>query len=148
MSDIPAKLQELLEDFEWIEDRTERTEYLIELADRFPESKVPERLAEQPYAEEHRVPHCESDAYIWAEENPDGTLKFWFDVLNPQGLSAKAMSIVLDESLSGQPLEQVAAVKPEIVFTLFGKNISMGKGQGLMGIVAMAQNEALKRLEK
>jgi cysteine desulfuration protein SufE len=147
MADIPQQLQEVLEDFEWIQDRTERTEYLIELADRFPEVKVPERIATQPYPEDHRVPHCESDAFVWVEENADGTLKFWFDVLNPQGLSAKAMSVVLDQSLSGQPLEQVAEVKPEIVFDLFGKNISMGKGQGLMGIVAVAQNEALKRLK-
>lgn len=147
MADIPEQLQEILEDFEWIQDRTERTEYLIELSDRFSDAKVPEHIATQPYPEENRVPHCESDAFVWVEENDDGTLKFWFDVLNPQGLSAKAMSVVLDESLSGQPLERVAAVQPEIVFKLFGKNISMGKGQGLMGIVAMAQNEALKRLK-
>ena len=147
MSNIPPQLQDVLEDFEMIRDRNERTQYLIELADRFEETRVPARIATQPYPEENHVQQCESEAYVWAEENPDGTLKFWFDVLNPQGLSAKAIAVVLNDALSGQPLEQVAQVKPELVFTLFGKSISMGKGQGLMGMVALAQHEAIKRLK-
>ncbi len=146
MSDIPDKLEELLEDFSSITDRSERQEYLIEIADRFPDVRVQPDIATKPYPEAHRVPACESEAFVWAKEQPDGTLKYYFDVLNPQGLSAMAMSVILDETLSGQPLEQVAAVEPSIVFTLFGREISMGKGQGLMGIVQMVKNEAKKRL--
>jgi cysteine desulfuration protein SufE len=146
MADMPAKLQEVLEDFGFITDRTEREQYLIELADRFSEAKVPARIAVQPYPEENHVQQCESQAYVWAEENPDGTLQYWFDVLNPQGISAKAMTVILNETLSGASLEEVAAIRTDIVFDLFGRNISMGKGQGLMGIVAYAQHEALKRL--
>lgn len=146
MSDYPPKLAELIEDFSEITDRSERQEYLIEIADRFPEVKVPPEIATQPYSEDHRVPACESEAFVWATENPDGTLKYNFDVLNPQGLSAMAMSVVLGETCSGQPLDKVATIQPDIVFTLFGKEISMGKGQGLMGIVTMVQYEAKKRL--
>jgi cysteine desulfuration protein SufE len=54
----------------------------------------------------------------------------------------------LDETCSGQPLEQVAGISTDIVFNLFGKEISMGKGQGLMGIVNMVQYEAKKRIQK
>lgn len=147
MATIPAKLQEVLEDFSYLTDRTERTEYLIELADRFKEVRVPERIASKPYPEENHVQQCESQAYVWAEEQADGTVKFWFDVLNPQGLSAMAMAVILDETLSGAPLEEVAAVNTDIVFQMFGKNISMGKGQGLMGIVARAQYEATQRMK-
>jgi cysteine desulfuration protein SufE len=147
MTNYPAKLAELVEDFSEITDRNERAEYLIEIADRFPDVKVPADIATQPYPEEHRVPACESEAFVWAQENPDGTLKYYFDVLNPQGLSAMAMSVILDESCSGAPLEQVASVQPDVVFTLFGKEISMGKGQGLMGIVMMVGHEAKKRLK-
>jgi cysteine desulfuration protein SufE len=146
MTQYPEKLAEILEDFAEITDRNERAEYLIEIAERFPEVKVTPDIASQPYTEDHRVPACESEAFVWALEQPDGTLKFKFDVLNPQGLSAMAMSVILDETLSGQPLEKVAAVPTDIVFTLFGREVSMGKGQGLMGIVAMIQNEAKKRL--
>lgn len=147
MTTYPPKLAEMLEDFSFITDRSERAEYLIEIADRFESVKVPPDVATQPYPEERRVPACESEAFVWALENPDGTLTYSFDVLNPQGLSAKAMSVILGETCSGQPLEQVATVQSDIVFTFFGKEISMGKGQGLMGIVSMVQYEARKRLK-
>lgn len=144
MADYPEKLQQLLADFEWMTDRTERSEYLIELADQF--QPVPESIAAKPYPKENHIDYCESDAYVWAEGREDGTLKFHFAVENPQGLSAMAMAAILDQTLSGQPLEQVAAVSDEIVLKIFGQNISMGKGQGLMGIVARVRAEARTRL--
>ena len=140
-------LRALIEDFEAITDRTERQEYLIEIADRFPEVKVPPTIATKPYEESHRVPACESEAFVWVKDQPDGTLKYYFDVLNPQGLSAMAMSVILDETCSNQPLDRVATLDPGIVFTIFGKEVSMGKGQGLMGIVRMVQHEAQQRLQ-
>src|SRR3712207_4834571 len=115
MADVPQKLAEVVEDFASITDRRERADLLIETADRFADSaKVPPDIATIPYPEFCRVPACESDAYVWSVEQPDGTLKFYFDVLNPQGLSAKAMSVILDETLSGQPVEQVAKVSSDI----------------------------------
>lgn len=140
----PQKLADLLEDFEFVTDRSERAELLIELADRFHE--VPEQVAVRPFPEENHVQRCESDAYVWAQEQPGGTLKFHFAVENPQGLSARAMSVILDETLSGEPVEQVAQVSPEIVFKIFGKDLSMGKGEGLMGIVNMVQHAARRKL--
>ena len=146
MAKYPEKLQELIDDFEFIEDRSERAAYLIELADKFEE--VPERVATRPFPEENHVQRCESDAYVWAEEQPDDTLKFHFAVENPQGISAKAMSVILDESASGQPLEQVAEIPCDVVFKFFGKDISMGKGQGLMGIVSKVQELARERANR
>ncbi|MGQ9889752.1 MAG: SufE family protein [Aggregatilineales bacterium] len=146
MSAIPPKLQALLDDFALMPDRDARAAYLIEIADRFDAVRVPPEVAQRPYDERHRVPACESEAFVWALDNPNGTLTFRFDVLNPQGLSAMAMAVVLDETCSGAPLEQVASVPADIVFTLFGKEISMGKGQGLMGLVSMVQHAARQRL--
>lgn len=147
MSDYPPKLAELVEDFASITDRNERVEALIEIADRFDAVRVPSEIATKPYAETNHVQYCESDAYVWALDNPDGTIKFYFDVLNPQGLSAMAIAVVMDETLSGAPLEQVAKIDTELVFKLFGKEISMGKGQGLMGLIAMVRGAALDRLK-
>ena len=148
MSNYPEKLAELVDEFATITDRNERVEALIEIADRFEDVRVPADIAMKPYPEENHVQYCESEAYVWAQDNPDGTLKFYFDVLNPQGLSAMAISVVLDETLSGQPLEQVATIDSEIVFKLFGREISMGKGQGLIGIIAMVRGAALQRLNQ
>jgi cysteine desulfuration protein SufE len=147
MADYPEKLREVLEDFSYITSRAERQEYLIQLADAFKEVKVPPSVATQPYDESHRVPACESEAFVWAVDQPDGRIKYYFDVLNPQGLSAMAMSVILGRSFDGAPLEEIATVQPDIVFDFFGKDISMGKGQGLMGIVAMAVHEAKRRLK-
>jgi cysteine desulfuration protein SufE len=83
---------------------------------------------------------------VWAEDLPDGTLKFHFAVENPQGLSAKAWAVIMDTTLSGAPLEQVASVSPDVIFTLYGKDISMGKGQGLMGMLDHVTSAARRRL--
>jgi cysteine desulfuration protein SufE len=50
-----------------------------------------------------------------------------------------ALASLLGESLSGRPLEQVAAVSPDIVYDLFGNELSMGKSLGLMGLVNMVR---------
>lgn len=145
---IPDTLQAVLDDIGSITDRSERAELLIETADRFSAVRVPASIAEPPYDDAHKAPACESEAYVWAVDQPDGTLKLYFDVLNPQGLSAMAMSVILNETLSGQPIDQVAAISDEIVFTLFGREISMGKGAGLMGIIGLVRQEAKRRLQR
>lgn len=144
MATMPAGLKALVEDFEFA-DRTERIDLLIEYADKFEE--VPASIAERPFPAENHVERCESDAYVWAEDLPDGTIKYHFAVENPQGLSAKAWAVIMDETLSGQPLEEVADVPCEVVFTVFGKDVSMGKGMGLMGMTDMVTAYAKQRLK-
>lgn len=144
MADYPPKLQEYLEDFAFISSREDRVDYLIDIADEF--TPVPASIATQPYDEAQRVIGCESEAFVWAIDRPDGTLNFYFDVLNPQGLSAMAMSAILDRSCSGAPLDQVAAVNGEVVFTFFGRDISMGKGRGLTELINAVVYQARLRL--
>lgn len=146
MADYPEKLAGIIEDFSMIGDRNERAEYLIEIADRFEAVRVPETISTRPHSEDHHVQMCESDAYVWAIDQPDGTQKYYFDVLNPQGLSAMATSVILSETLSGEPLDKVAEIPTDIILKIFGKEISMGKGQGLMGIVAMVKQAAQRKL--
>ncbi|MBK9344555.1 MAG: hypothetical protein IPN07_16320 [Dehalococcoidia bacterium] len=90
MTAMPPDLERLLEDFKLAE-RSERIDMLIEYADRFEE--VPGHIASRPFPEDHHVQKCESEAYVWAEDQPDGTLKYYFAVENPQGISAKAWSV-------------------------------------------------------
>jgi cysteine desulfuration protein SufE len=132
---VPDKLTETLEALEMVPDRNERIQLLIDIAGRFEE--VPPRLARRPFAAEHRVPACESEAYVFGEERPDGTLDFHFAVENPQGISAKAMAVILGEALSGAPPDQVAEVSQDVVYQVFGRELSMGKSMGLMSMVGM-----------
>ena len=124
-------------------DRVERAQYLLELSDEFEE--VPEEIATRPFPENRRVPKCESEAFVWAQDQPDGTLKFHYAVENPLGISARAMGTILDETLSNQPLDQVANVAPDIVHRIFGRQLSMGKGEGLAAMVEITTFEARQR---
>jgi cysteine desulfuration protein SufE len=145
MPEMPDKLANTLEALSMISDRSERIQMLIDIAERFHE--VPPRVASRPFPEEHLVPACESEAYVWAEARPDGALDFHFAVENPQGISAKAMAVILGDTLSGQPPEQVAEVPQDVVYRVFGPELSMGKSMGLMGMVSMVRNLARKHAD-
>ena len=136
----PPKLQDLLDTLSFFESRQDRIEALIGIADRFASP------AEDSYREEHRVPGCESEAFAWVERMPNGALKYRFAVENPQGVSAKALAVILDETLSGEPLRHVASVPDEVVFDIFGRELSMGKSLGLTGMVRMVTAAAKREL--
>ncbi len=137
---VPAKLQDVLDLFATFDDPSDRTNLLLSYADQFRE--VPSEVATRPFGREHLVPHCESEAYVWAMKRPDGTLKLHFAVENPSGISAKALAAILDRSLSGLPPAQIAEVTPDIVEAVFRQNISMGKGMGLMSMVQAVRSLA------
>ena len=137
MADYPEKLQALLDVFAGVTDTHERTQLLLDYAKRFKE--VPADVATRPFATDHLVPHCESEAYVWAVPHGDGTLALHFAVENPSGISAKALAAILQRTLSGLPAADIARVDPEIVERVFRQNISMGKGMGLMSMVAAVQ---------
>lgn len=141
---LPPKLAALLDDLDLLADRAERIDALIGIAGRFRD--VPERIARRPFAEEHKVPACESQAYVFAEPRPDGTLDLHFAVENPQGISAKSLAVILGETLSGAPLDQLAAVPGDVVYRIFGRELSMGKSMGLMAMVSMIQATAKRAL--
>lgn len=130
------KLEEILSEIRSITDRELRTEVLIEFAQRF--VPVPERIALRPFEESRRVPGCESEAFVWCEKLAHG-LKYHFAIENPQGVSAKALATILDQGLCGVSAAEVMELKEELVYELFGRGLSMGKSQGLMGIVRMVK---------
>jgi cysteine desulfuration protein SufE len=129
---LPEKLQQVVDMFQMF-DPHDRTSMLLSYADQFKE--VPPAIATRPFPKSHQVPHCESDAYAWAQKLPDGSLKLYFAVENPSGVSAKALAAILDKTLSGLPAAEIGTIDPGIVEKIFRQNISMGKGLGLMSMV-------------
>ena len=140
----PEPLRDVLEAF--AESPADRNAMLIEYSDQF--KSVPEHVAKRPYPPANRVPHCESESYVFVEPLEGGKrLKYYFAVENPFGVSARALSAILDSTINELPAEEIARMPVEdIVPTLFGPHISMGKGMGLLGIVtavkAMAKRYA------
>ena len=140
----PKSIQELTQLFEGLEDRELRAELLIETGDRFVE--VPAAIATRPYPLSHQVPACQSDVYLWAHRTATG-IALEFAVVNPQGISARAMAVILKEAFADATLSEILAIDPGIVTMLFGKGIAMGKGQGLTSMLTTAQALARKLLE-
>lgn len=137
---LPPKLREILETLELFPDRADRIQALISLAERF--EPVPESLAPKPYPEARRVKACESEAYLWVLPQEDDTVQLHFAVENPQGVSAMALAVILQDGLSGLDAEAVAAVPCDVVYRVFGNELSMGKSMGLMGMVNGVTAEA------
>jgi cysteine desulfuration protein SufE len=144
MGAYPEKLQQVLETFDMFADPADRTNLLLSYADRFRE--VPPEIATRPFPERNHIPQCESDAYIWAVKRPDDTLQLYFAVENPAGVSARALSAILDRSLSGLPPQEIAAIDCDIVERIFRRNISMGKGMGLMAMVEAVRTLARRAM--
>lgn len=134
LSDYPEALRDILETFAEVEEY-ERHEILLDYSDRFQE--VPPPIAERPFPEINRVQRCESEAYVFVEKTEDNRINFYFAVENPQGVSARALGAILHESLSGSTAEQIERIPNDIVIRLFGPRISMGKGEGLLGMVSL-----------
>lgn len=144
MSELPEPLEDLLSRLDLLTERSDRIETLIALGEGFHE--VPPEVARRPFAEDRRVPGCESEAYVWSTDRPDGTVQLHFAVENPQGISAMALAAILDRTLSGLPPREIVRVPPEIVYRIFGRELSMGKSMGLTGMVEAVRREARERL--
>lgn len=135
------RLQSLIRDLGSIQDRQERIQALISLAEEFDE--VPESIATRPYDDSRRVPGCESEVFAWvvAEE---GRLYPYFAVENPQGLSARALAVLLKRGLSGELISAYQRLDESLVAQVFGQELSMGKTLGLTMMVRITQSLALK----
>lgn len=141
----PKQLQKLIDYLDRMSSPQDRTQMLISYARKFKE--VDESIATRPFDKSHRVEHCESEGYVWVLDDGDGNAKLGFAVENPQGISAKAFCAILQKTCDGEPLENLLALDEELVYKIFGKQLSMGKNMGLMGIVNMVRQQAKKRIE-
>ncbi len=142
---LPPKLASLVETLRDTDDRNERIQLLIDLSKGF--KPVPEDVATRPFPETNRVPGCESEAFVWCQPRDDGTLRYHFAVENPQGISAMALAAILDRSVNNLEPADIVAIPPEVIYEIFGKELSMGKSMGLMGIINMVVHSAKSHLK-
>jgi cysteine desulfuration protein SufE len=145
VNNYPKKLNDFLDNLSIINDNQERINLLIDYADKFKE--VPAEIAKRPFPEENKILFCESGAYVWTNLQQDGTVKLYFAVENPQGISAMALSSILDITLSGETPETILEIPEDLVAKIFGENLSMGKNMGLTGIIQKILRDIKKFLE-
>ncbi|MFW5697809.1 MAG: SufE family protein [Fimbriimonadaceae bacterium] len=139
---LPPRLQQFVEDLRMFPDRNDRIQALISVGERF--EPVDESVAAKPFGEDHRVPGCESEAFVWATKNQEGKVDLHYAVENPQGISAMAMAVILKENLSGESPEEIQKVPEDLIYEIFGKELSMGKSMGLQGMITLTKAEAKK----
>ncbi len=130
---MTATLQEYRDLFASLPDRAERIQTLIELAKQYKPAERP-----KPFDERQRVPGCESEVFVWGSQQ-GGHWTFEFAVENPQGMSAMAMAAVLQSSLDGASADEIRAIPDDVIYEFFGRELSMGKSMGLMGMVQMCK---------
>lgn len=133
----PPRLAAFLDDLRQLSDPADRVQALISIADKF--RPVPPEIATKPYAESHRVPGCESEAFVWVKADEHDRRTLYFDVLNPQGVSAMALAVILKENLDGASAAEIAGLPDDLVYDVFGRTLSMGKNLGLMGMIRMTK---------
>lgn len=134
--------ERVIQELNELDDSDLRAEYLLEAAGRFhPQtSSTP-----PPYPESYRVPGCESGVYLFPKHSEDETLSFTFVVENPHGISAKALAVILSETLSGAKYEQIRKLRPEMVKDIFGSHLTLAKDQGLRNLICKVKESTYSR---
>jgi cysteine desulfuration protein SufE len=146
MNEYPEKLQSLIDELALIEDPQDRIGFLIDYADKF--NEVPESIAKRPFPAETKVPFCESEAYVFPVYSDDGTIKYYYAVDNPNGVSAKALAQIFSSTLAGAKPEDIEKIPLDVIYKIFGQSLSMGKNMGLTGILQMMKRDAKKYMSK
>ena len=132
MSDIPNKLQAIIEDFALLEGQ-EKLEYLLELAERLP--PLPERLLTDRDNME-QVHECMTTVFVSAEKDAGGRLTFYLDV-PPESPTVRGYATILTEGLNGATVDEVMAVPTEFYLQMGLQEVLSGQRlTGIGGILA------------
>lgn len=129
MSDLPAKLQEIVEDFNYCEGQ-EKLEYLLEFAERLP-ALPPHLIGQKNQMDE--VHECMSPVFIFAEKD-NGRVTYHFDI-PPEAPTVRGFATILKEGLDGLSPAQIQAIPNEFYFQMGLQNVLTG--QRLNGIGAI-----------
>lgn len=100
---IPPRLQEIVEEFNWLESQ-EKLQLLLEYSEKMP--PLPDWLDKDTNMEQ--IHECMTPVFVHAEME-DGGMAFYFDV-PPQSPTARGYAAILGEGLRG--------ASPEIIINL------------------------------
>lgn len=139
---LPARLQEIVEEFEYCEGR-EKIELLLDYAGRLPE--LPDWLRDEHDTME-QVEECMTPVFVKSSLQ-DGGMIFYFDV--PQeSPTVRGFAAVMAEGLGGASPSQVLAV-PNDFFLAMGleRVLTMQRLNGMSAILAYMKRLAAQAME-
>jgi sulfur transfer protein SufE len=119
----------------------EKQMLLLDYSDRF--VRAPAKYSRD---KTRQVSHCESGVFVWVDKKE--SVGVYFDVLNPNGVSARALCAVLQECFDGNWQHILTVDDEEFVSALFGDNVAMGRKQGLISVIRMLQSDLNQLVEQ
>jgi cysteine desulfuration protein SufE len=129
MSDLPHRLQEIVEDFSFCEGQ-EKLEYLLELSDSL--TPLPDWLHGKRDSMDE-VHECMTPVFIYAERE-NGKLHYHFDI-PPESPTVRGFAATLQQGLDGATAEQIQAIPNEFYLEMGLQEVL--SGQRLNGISAI-----------
>jgi len=129
MSDLPQRLQELVEDFSYCEGQ-EKLEYLLEISEGL--APLPAWLNSQRDSMDE-VHECMTPVFIYADKQ-DGRLYYHFDI-PPESPTVRGFAATLQQGIDGSTREQVQAIPNDFYLQMGLQDVLTG--QRLFGISAI-----------
>jgi cysteine desulfuration protein SufE len=121
-------------------DRQERIELLIDFAKSLP--SLPERLERLKDAE-HRVEECQSPVFLFIELDGD-QVSIYADV-PIEAPTVRGFVAILVEGLSGATIEEILAVKADLIDRIgLAEILGMQRVRGLGGVLSRLKKEVTK----
>ena len=131
MSQLPDRLQEIVEDFSYCVGR-EKLEYLLQLSESLP--PLPEWLHDKR-AEMDQVHECMTPVFLHAQEK-DGQLYYYFDV-PPESPTVRGFAAILQEGISGSTAAEVAQIPDDFLYqTGLQKVLSARRTNGMLAMLS------------
>jgi cysteine desulfuration protein SufE len=105
---MPSKLAEIVDEFASAP-REIVLEMLLEFSDAVPD--LPAEMTGHEGMEQ--VPECQTQFFLKAEVQPDGTVQTWFDC-PPEAPTTRAFAGILAEGLEGADTDEILAVPDDL----------------------------------
>jgi cysteine desulfuration protein SufE len=144
MSNLPPKLQEIVDDFASMT-REEKVETLVGYSESL--SPLPDRLKDAR-DQMDPVPECMTPVFLHGEKEPDGGVMFYFDI-PPQSPTVRGLASILASGLNGLNPEEILSVPADFFLPMnLQEAISQQRINGFIGVLAHMKQTAVKLLEK
>ena len=130
-------IDDILDDFAYLEDWEDRYRYVIELGKAMPP------LAEEDHVEANKVRGCASQVWLisQADRSVPPVLTFFGD---SDALIVRGLIAILVALYSGRTASEIAAIDPEAIFAKFGlrDHLTAQRSNGLSSMVARIRRDA------
>lgn len=137
---IPARLQEIVEEFGEVEGQ-EKLELLLEYSEKMP--PLPDWLSKGTDMEQ--IHECMTPVFVHAERENGGMI-FYFDV-PPESPTVRGYAAILGEGLHGVPPEQIIRIPTDFYLQMgLHKVLSQQRLRGITAILAYLKRLAREKL--